>query len=212
MNTKGLSEFFSKNWKFMAGLVGVLVIGLVIAGGWSERRKARERAASELLFEVQNTAQPLLASKKNQEAERLFEPVFEKFPGSRAAYEAALQLGDMWMDAGSYAEAVKRYDQAVGLAKDSFSTLLARYNLGIARESAGQYQEAVNDYDQALKVKGADFLRPEILMAQARCYESLKQGDKAAQVYQEIQAKFGERSSYYKGAASAFERQLGQTK
>jgi hypothetical protein len=65
----------------------------------------------------------------------------------------------------------------------------------------------VKAYGDALNISGSDFLRPEILMAQARCYEALHQAAKAIEIYKTVQDKYATRS-YYSGAASAFEKQL----
>ena len=85
--------------------------------------------------------------------------------------------------------------------------MLSHYTLGVAKETAGKLQEAVAEYEDALKAQGSDALRPEILMAQARCFEALKQPAKAIELYKTVQEKFATRS-YYSGAASAFEKQL----
>jgi predicted negative regulator of RcsB-dependent stress response len=208
MNTKGLTDFFEQNWKPLAG---ALLVVLVILGGasiWNERRKAREQQAADLLFELQKNAQTLAQAKKPAEAEKALQPLFDRFPSSRAAYEATLQSGDWWMENQSYKEAIGRYQKAVSLATDPFSRLLARYDLAIAQEAAGNYQEAVTSYGDALAVEGSDFLQPEIMLAQGRCYEALKQAAKAIDIYKQIEAKFGSRGPYYAGVAAAFESRL----
>lgn len=208
MNTKAFSEFVEQNWQFLVSLVAVALVIVVGVGFWTERKQAREKEATNFLYEIQSTVRPLVEQKKLSEAESALKPLLEKFPGTRAAYEAELQMGDIWMEAGNFANAVKSYELAAGTAKDSFSQLLARYNLGIAKESAGQFQEAVASYGDALSMEGADFLKPEILMAQARCFEQLKNVAKATEIYEQVQKDFASRS-YYSGAAAAFERMLG---
>lgn len=208
MNTKGLTEFFEKNWKPLAGILVVALVVLGAVGIWNERQKAREQQAADLFFQLQKNAAEFVKQKKTAEAEQALQPLFDQFPNSRAAYEATLQTGDMWMDQQSFAEAVKRYEKAANMARDPFSRLLANYNLGIAQEAAGQFQEAVASYGNALSVKGSDFLQPEIMLAQARCYEALKNVAKAIELYKEIQAKFASRGAYYTGVASALENRL----
>jgi len=207
MNTQGLNSFFSANWKLFAGLGVALVVAVAVAGFWSARGKTIEREATNMLYDAQLQAREAVAKKDAAGAEKAFLPLLEKYPHTRAAFEASLQVGDLYMDGGNFAEAVKRYEQASALAGDAFSELLARYNLGIAREQAGQFQEAVASYDAALKMEGSGFLKPEILMAQARCFEALQQVAKAIEVYQRIQKDFADRS-FYSGAAAAFEKQL----
>ena len=207
MNTKGLNDWAAENWKLIAGAIGIAAVILVAFGIWNESRKEKERAATNALYDAQKAVRPLAEAKKPAEAEKALSSVIETFPGTRAAYEAAIQAGDLFMDSGAYAEAVKRYEAAADAAKDSFSKVLARYNLGIAKETAGQYQEAVTSYEDALKVSGSDFLKPELLMAQARCYEALNQGQKALTIYQDVQKNFAS-NSYYSAAAAAFASQL----
>lgn len=207
MNTSAFVSFVTANKKPLAMLIGaILVIG--IAGLlWNEARVKRDREATNLLFEVQAKARELETKKNFAEAAKAFEPVLAKFPGSRAAYEAELHIGDLWMDAGSHDQAAVHYEKAARAASDGFSEVLARYNLGIALESAGKYLEAVASYQKALDARGSEFLKPEILMAQARCYESLNQDAKAVEIYKTVQEKFASKT-YYSGAASAFEKQL----
>lgn len=208
MNTKGFTEFFEKNWKPVAGILVAALVVLAAVGIWNERQKSREQQAADLFYQLQKNAGELAKQKKAAEAEQALQPLFDQFPHSRSAYEATLQVGDMFMDQQSYAEAVKRYEKAAAMARDPFSRLLASYNLGIAQEAAGQFQEAVASYGTALGVKGSDFLQPEILLAQARCYEALKNVAKAVEIYKEIQTKFASRGAYYTGVASALENRL----
>jgi tetratricopeptide (TPR) repeat protein len=207
MNTENIAKFFADNWKVILGAVAVVVLGTAAVGFWKDRQNSTDRKASEALFDAQTSAREFIALKNISEAEKKFSPVFEKFPSSRAAFEAYLLIGDLYMDVGNYSEAVKRYEQADALAKDAFSKLLAKYNLGIAKESAGNLQAAVDSYELALKGGSSDFLKPEILMAKARCLEALKRGSEAIVIYQEVQKQFANRS-FYSGAAAAFEKKL----
>ena len=174
MNTKGSNKFFEENWKPIAGVMLAAALVLALVGFWNMRNRSLEREATNMLYDAQMASRELIAEKKTAEVEKKFEPLFSKYPKSRAAYEATLQMGDLLMENKQFDEAMKRYEHAASIADDSFSRLLARYNLGIARETAGKFQEAVASYDEALRVEGSDFLKPEILMAQARCFEALK--------------------------------------
>jgi len=207
MNTKGLEDFFVDNWKAVAGAIAAVVVLLAGYGIYSESQRSREAKATDALYEAQKTARTLAEQKKFPEADAALSKVGEEYSGTRAAFEAAIQSGDLFMDAGTYPEAVKRYDQAAKAANDPFSKILARYNLGIAKESAGQFQEAVAAYDDALNTKGSDFLKPEILMAQARCYEALNQAPKALGIYNQVQKDFAS-NTYYSGAAAGFAAKL----
>lgn len=207
MNTKALEDFFAANWKLLVAVVAALVIAFVIVGAWRERVASKERAGMNALFTAQVAARDLAEKKKLPEAVAALDGVVKEHGGTRAAYEAQLQGADLLMDNGQFAEAVQRYEAARGLAKDDFSRVLVLYSLGIAQETAGQHQAAVGAYEEALKGEAGDPLRPEILLAAARCYEALGQAPKAVELYQQVQQKFANRP-YYSGAASAFEKAL----
>lgn len=211
MSTKSFSDTLADNWKL---LLATIVAALVVISGigmWKERGANRELAATNALYDAQLKAKDLVAAKQPDEAEKSFDKLLADYPASRAAYEAELQIGDFWMEAKNFDKATAHYKKATQLGKDSFSKILALYNLGIAQESAGKFKEAVDTYEQTVKADGSDFLRPEVLMAQARCFEALKENEKAIAVYKTVQEKFAART-YYSSAASAFEKQLAAKK
>jgi tetratricopeptide (TPR) repeat protein len=200
-------EKIADQWKLLAAVLGAALLVLALVAGWSERRARTEREATNLLYEAQSSARKFLAEKKPEDAEKAYAPLLERFKGSRASYEAELQIGDIWMDGGNFDRASAHYASALQMTSDPFSRLLANYNIGVAKETAGKSAEAVSAYEAALGIQGSDFLRPEILMAEARCYEVLNQAKKAIDIYKVVQEKYANRS-YYSGAASAFEKQL----
>jgi tetratricopeptide (TPR) repeat protein len=207
MNTKTVSDLAAEQWKMIAIVVGAALAIVAALGVWNEFKFRRDRDATNLLFQAQVKARAAAEQKQYDGAEAAYQSLFDKFPGSRASYEGQLQLGDIWMESGNYDRAISHYEQAAHVAGDAFSKLLAMYTLGVAKESAGKFQDAVQSYELALNSPGSDFLKPEILMAEARCYESIHQDKKAIEIYRTVQDKFASRS-YYSGAASAFEKQL----
>lgn len=207
MQEKAFFDKVADQWKLLAAIIGAVLVVLALVGGWKEMRARNERNATNFLYETQTTARKFVAEKKLEDAEKVYAPLLEKYKGTRAAFEAELQMGDMWMDAANYDRATVHYDNASKMTSDSFSRLLAHYNVGVAKETAGKLGEAVAAYEAALSTQGSDFLRPEILMAQARCYEVLNQAKKAIDIYKTVQEKYAGRA-YYSGAASAYEKQL----
>lgn len=211
MNTKSFSDIAAENWKL---IVSVMIAAIIVIGGvglWSDHLQTKELEATNALYDAQKNAKEFVAGKQLDLAEKAYDKLFAQFPHSRAAYEAELQIGDFFTDAKNLDKAGEHYEKAAKLAKDPFSRLLARYNLGIAQETSGKYKEAVATYEETLKTEGADFLRPEVMMAQARCYEALNETQKAIDVYKSVEEKFASRP-YYSGAASAFEKQLSAKK
>jgi tetratricopeptide (TPR) repeat protein len=200
-------EKIAEQWRLLGALVAVVLVAAAVVAGMDSMRSKKELAATNALYDAQQNARKAIADKKYPEAESALVSVMDQNKGTRAAFEAALQAGDMWMDAGNYDKAVSFYQRAAAEGGDTFSKLLSTYTIGIAKESAGKYDEAVKAYDDALAITGSDFLRPEILMAQARCYEALNQPKKAIDIYKTVEEKYSTRA-YYSGAASAYEKQL----
>jgi tetratricopeptide (TPR) repeat protein len=203
------AEKAAEQWKIILGLAAVVLLVIAGIGITTELRSRRETSATNALYEAQLEARK--ADKKPEVAEQAFQKVIDGHKGTRAAFEAELQAGDAWMDAANFDKAAAHYQKAGDESSDSFSKLLSIYNVGLARESQGKMEDAVKAYEQALAISGSDFLRPEILMAQARCYEALNQGAKAIEIYKTVEEKYASRS-YYSGAASAFEKQLSAKK
>ena len=190
MNTNVLTNFLTQNAKYLIGLLVALLVAVAAWTAWNQASERKNREAINALYDVQQTTRPLIGQKKYPEAVSAYEPILKKYAGSRVAFETILQIGDIWMEAGKYDEAATQYELAAKSAKDTFSRVLANYNLGIAQESAGKFQEAIHNYEKAVQEKGSDFLRPEVLMAQARCYEALNQAAKAIELYKIIEEKF----------------------
>ena len=61
---------------------------------------------------VMKEGQQLFLDKKYDEAEKAFAAMIDAHKGTRAAFEAELQAGDVWMDAGNYDKAGTFYAAA----------------------------------------------------------------------------------------------------
>jgi tetratricopeptide (TPR) repeat protein len=201
------AEKAAEQWKLILGLAVAILAVIGVMGLMNSMHAKKELEASNSLYDAQQSAKKAVTEKNYEQAEKAYTAMIDGHLGTRAAFEAELSAGDMWMDAGNYDKATSFYDRAAKDASDPFSKLLATYTIGTAKESAGKNEEAVKAYEEALSFSGSDFLRPELMMAQARCYEALNQPQKAIEIYKAIQEKYPTRS-YYSGAAAAFEKQL----
>ncbi|NUM89013.1 MAG: hypothetical protein HUU37_07400, partial [Bdellovibrionales bacterium] len=180
-----------------------LVVVLGALGIHKDRTAKREATAASVLFETREAASKEVNTRKFDAAVERFQDLMKRYAGTRAAYEARLVVGDIWMDAELPEKAAASYADAFSVAPDEFSRLLARYNESLAWESGKGWEKALEGYRDAMKFKGADFLKPELLMAQARCLEALKRWTEARGVYEEIRRNFAEKS-FYTNAATAF--------
>lgn len=147
---------------------------------------------------------PPPAAQKNVEFERFdvpsklgaavreFESVAMSFPGTKAAYDAQMTLGNLYYQHGGSADfptAAKWFAAAASGATKNEDSIAAYYSLGYAHEANGACEEAVKAYDRALNFGESPF-GADVLKSQARCYEMLKNVDKAKGAYTQLTQKY----------------------
>ena len=190
-------------WVLYATLV--VVVGIGVWAFLSARNAKTEQVALDALFKVQLEAKE---KKLNfAQVKEQLETVAKAHPKTRASFEALLNLGDQAVSAKDFDAAISAYTAASEVKVDDFSHVLALYSLGIAQETKENCDAAVQNFDRGLKVKKAQFMRPELLLAKARCLEQLKRYAEADTIYQEMKTEFPE-NTYYNGAASLFAADL----
>jgi tetratricopeptide (TPR) repeat protein len=111
--------------------------------------------------------------------------VTNRFPGTRAAYEARVTLGDVYLKHGEAAKAVTHLQQAADQAPGAFERALALNALGYAQEGSGQHAEAVKTFERVAKDAKGD-LQGQALLAVARNHELANANDQAKAVYDRI--------------------------
>src|SRR5262249_21213986 len=98
--------------------------------------------------------------------------VASEYVGTRAGYEAAVQLGNLYFDHGDAAKAVEWYGKAVDTAPGQFEKALALSSLGYSQENAGKAADAAQTYERALNM-GEGSIKGDVLLGMARSYEAL---------------------------------------
>ena len=134
------------------------------------------------------------------------EGVSKDFPGTRAAFEARLALGDLFYNHGTPAKAVGWYKQAFDGAPGAFERSLALYSLGFAQENSGQAADAGTTYEKAIAL-GESALKGDLLLALARTHEARKDMLKAKSTYDQILSQLP--NTEYARSAETFKAQLG---
>lgn len=203
MTLNGWNKWLSENMKLVAGALIALVVVLGAFGVYRDRVSKREATASSVLYETRAVVQKDINIRKFDAAVEKYQDLMKRYPGTRAAYEARLIVGDIWMDAEMPEKAAAAYADAFSVAPDDFSRLLARYNESQAWESGAKWDKALDGYQSVLKFKGADVIKPDLLMAQGRCLEAMKRFSEARGVYEEIRKSFSDKT-FYSNAATAF--------
>lgn len=196
-------EWMIQNIRLLTAIVGAFVVVLGAAAGVVEFFKWQEKRAVETLYQAREAFAALSPTDRPSQGPAIFRKVIETHGRSRAAFEAAVSIGDIHADAKNFAEAAKGFAEAVALAPDDFAKALAVYNEGVALELAGNCEQAVVKFAAVEKISAGKFLVPEVLMAQGRCFESKQEYARAAEIYQRIQSEFPT-NAYFTGAAQVF--------
>jgi len=118
------------------------------------------------------------------ETVKKFVEVSQNFNGTRAASDAQMKLGALYFDHGDFAKALSWYEKA----KDStsgFERAVALSSVGYSYENLGKPGEAVAVFQKALEL-GEGSLKGDLLMAIARCQETLHDSSKARSIYDRI--------------------------
>jgi TolA-binding protein len=187
-------------------ITGSVLILAVVAGGvlYTNHQSTRSNAANNALYGAQTALTSELKAWQAQlpkgqdvqfakadvdskfgEVIKKFAAVSEQFAGTRAAFEADMSVGDLYLDHGDAAKAIPSFEKAVTGAPKSLDRANALSGLGYARENSGNVAGALQAYEDALKV-GEVSLKGDLLLSVARSHELLKEPDKARSTYDEI--------------------------
>ncbi len=124
------------------------------------------------------------------------------YANTRAAYEAKLVLGNLYFEHGDSVRAAQTFGSAVASAPTSQEKAMAYSAQGHSFENAGKFAEALDAYGKALAiVKDSQAIQGELMLAQARSHELLKDIAKARAVYDQILSQMPT-SEYAKTAES----------
>lgn len=110
-----------------------------------------------------------------------------KYPSSKAAQMAALNLSTLQNEYKQFAEAEKTLEKVNSDASTLISGLVLS-ELGNAKANLNDCQNAIDTWNKVLRNKNAAFLQSSVKLKQALCYEALKNPEKAKSLYAEIKA------------------------
>ena len=111
--------------------------------------------------------------------------VANEYPGTLSGHEATLALGDLYFSHGEPAKAISWFEKASHSAKSLFDRSLAFSSLGYAYEASGKPTQAIGSFENALN-QGELTVKGDLLLAIARCRESLKDYSNAKTTYDTI--------------------------
>lgn len=200
-----VNHFVNQNKTAVIGLVVLIVVGF---GGYSiyssYNHKYEDKAQSaffeaERLYAVTQPAptadgKPADTSKVDTaQVEEKLTGVLTEFPKSKASSQAAILMADIQLKKNDTAKAIgvleKGYSNFSGHLIDSMLAL----KLSGVYEQNSQCDKALPVLVKVYNSKVAE-LKPEALLRQALCEETLGQTDKAKQSYQKLATEFADTS------------------
>jgi tetratricopeptide (TPR) repeat protein len=176
----------------------VLGVGIYFTQEVSEKKEAEGKSA---LYKIQKTYEDeTKALSETDKAAGASYDVDAKLPKTvselngvlnakslpdRELYEAALKLGNLYLEHGQADKAVASFQKASAFAGSGFQKASAFYILGIAQERATQFKAAIDAFQQGL-TKNVDGLNGEILLGMVRNYLKLNDKQNAKLYYEKL--------------------------
>lgn len=154
------------------GIAAILVVGLLMAGGWYWYATTQQRAMSvyaEALTRAQRAQGPDATGEARTAAIRDLEAALTQYPSGRDAAQVAYLLGNLRYQSQQYPQARAAYDLA--LAHDPSRTIrtLSRGGVAYTWEAERNYPKAVEAFKVALEGLGPkDFYYEELLLGLGR--------------------------------------------
>lgn len=161
---------------------GLLLLALLVFFVLRTRAQAEQRAMGDLF-----RASVALSQGDAASAAPMLKELVDNSPGTQAARDAALMLGDAMMAQHNPKEAATWYQKYVDKSGGNKNRLQAGYlGLGTALEDGGQFVPAADAYSKAAEQGQTDNQRGRALLSEARSLARAGQTRKAVEVYQKI--------------------------
>lgn len=160
---------------------GIITAALVIFAAYQLYQYRRTTGSQNLYAKAETTAD--------------FEAVLKQYPGTTAAGDAALRLGDKL-------RAEKKYDESAAVLRNFVEKYPAHplaaggwTSLGATYEIQGKLDEALAANASALSKYPDAYTAPIAMMAQARLYKLKGKTEDAVRTYQDVATRY--RDSFY---------------
>jgi len=178
-------ERFGRTILISAG--AVVLVGLLAFFVMRTRAQAEQRAMADLF-----RASVALNQGDAASAAPMLRELVDNSPGTRAARDAMLLLGDASMAQKNPKEAASWYQKYVDKVRGNKDQARAGYlGLAAALEDAGSFAQAADAYAKAAENARTDNDRGRALLAQARSLARAGQSQKAIEIYKKVSAMSG---------------------
>ncbi len=120
-----------------------------------------------------------------------FKNIIQKYPHTQAAIMASLYLAQIYTENKKFTDGVATLSNSELKFRDGKLLYgLAHMKLGQLYEQTGQCQKSIETWAKVLSYKELSYFHPEATLASAVCYETLKNLDKAQELYKKTHADF----------------------
>jgi TolA-binding protein len=199
-----LAEQTSKN---KTAILGLIVFAIVIAAVYviyDYQKTKKEEAAQTAYYDAErllNVDIPKADAKKNEkpapvdttQTEQKLKELMKEYPNTNAAFQSALLLGQIYSQQNKPAQAIEVLESKAN--EKSHSDLIDAIlilKLSSLYEQNKQCDKAVSVLDKIAKQSETMEFKPEALLRQALCQETLGQKDKAKDTYQKLSTEFSD--------------------
>lgn len=170
-------ERYGRN--ILIGLGAVVLLGLLVFFVLRTRGQAEEKAKGDVF-------RAMVAVNQNDftTATPMLKQIIDDAPGTKAARDAMLMLGDSYAAQRNPKEAATWFQRFLDKARGDAGLELAGYlGLGAALEDQGEFAKAADAYAQAVKRSPTVNDRGRAMLSQARCLLRGGQNPKAIEMY-----------------------------
>ena len=170
--------------------VGLVVIGLIVAGAWAWHRSQESRGMQALANATalaQQVDRPDGSPEARDRAVKALETVIADYPRLSAIPQAAYELGNLKYTSGQYGAARSAYELALAKGASGAIRTLAGLGIGYSFEAEKNYAAAAQAQAAAAKGLGPrDFLFEETLVAEGRAQELSGKPALAVETYERL--------------------------
>ncbi|MEW6685227.1 MAG: tetratricopeptide repeat protein [Candidatus Edwardsbacteria bacterium] len=179
-----LTVFVQKHLtEVIAAGIGVVVIAIGVLLFLHNRAKVEEESLLAL-----TAANVQYFQGKYQEAETQYQVIIKKYSGTSSGKEALLFFGNICYFTNRLDEAIKNFETCIrSRPNDELITIGAMEGVANVLEEKGNYLEAAKKYEEiAQRFSKNELVASRNLLNAGRCYEVMKNFEKANENYQKI--------------------------
>lgn len=186
-----LNETWERNRNLIAGGIVAVMLGVGGYFGYNWYINSQEEKASDDVlyafkyYEKDSLDKAINGNKPYKGAKALA----DEYSGTKTGALAKYMLATSYLNQGKIKEGVALLEE-YQKDNDNMVSATAYEALGYGYEELKQFDKAAEAYLSASKVNENSITTPEYLMRAARCYEELKNNDKALSLYKEIKKKY----------------------